>query len=112
MTPRGGKGKSIVAFAAGAFLGAGITLLLAPKSGERMRRDIRRVGQKALNRTQALRLELSRSLDNMADDVWEELQAKLDSGRNWTDSTISEIQNALSVGKDFIRNEIDKVRGK
>jgi gas vesicle protein len=109
MTSRSESTNTIAALAVGVFIGAGIALFLAPKSGKGMRRDARRLGKKALNKTQALRLELSRSIDNIADTVWERLQEDMDRGRDWTENTLSEVQRALEAGKDFIRGEIDKV---
>ena len=110
MTASDQKENTIVAFAAGALLGAGVALLLAPQSGKKTRRDVRRLGKKALNKTQALRLELSRSIDSMADDVWERVREEMDRGRDWTESTVAEVQRALEAGRDFIRAEIDKVK--
>lgn len=110
MTPKDQKGNNIVAFTVGAFIGAGIALFLAPQSGKKTRRDVGRLGKKALNKSQALRLELSRSIDNMADGVWERLQEELERGRDWTQDTIADVQRALEAGKDFIGREIDKVR--
>jgi gas vesicle protein len=111
MAPKERKENSVFAFAVGVFLGAGIALLLAPQSGERVRRDIRRMGKKALNKTQALQLELSRSIDNMADDVREKLQAEMNRGREWTENTLAEVRKVLDAGKEYIRGEIDKIKG-
>jgi gas vesicle protein len=111
MAPKKGNGNTVVAFAVGTFVGAGIALLLAPQSGEKTRRDVRRIGKKAMNITQELRSELSRAIDNMADSVWDTLQEDFERGRGWTENTLSEVQRALDGGRDFIRGEIDKIRG-
>jgi gas vesicle protein len=110
MTPRGGNRNTVVVFAVGAIIGAGIALLLAPESGEEVRRDVRRLGKKALNKTQALRAELNRSIDKIADAVWDRLQEDFERGREWTENTLSGVQRALESGKEFIRDEIDKIR--
>jgi gas vesicle protein len=111
MTSKDQKGNTLLAFAVGALMGAGITVLLAPQSGKKTRRDLRRMGQKAMNKTEALRLELSRSIDNMADEVWDGLQNEIDRGRDWSEKKVSEFQRAIEAGKDFIRGEINKVKG-
>jgi gas vesicle protein len=111
MTPRRGNANTVVAFAVGAFIGAGIALLLAPESGEEMRRDVRRFGKKALNKIQKIRMEVGRSIDNMAEAVWDTVQKDFDRGRDWTESTLAEVQRALDGGKEFIRGEIGKIRG-
>ena len=110
MTAGDEKRNTAAAFIVGGLVGAVIALLLAPKSGAGMRRDIRRFGEKAVDKTQALRLELSRSIDKLADGVWERLQEDIAHGRDWTEHTLSEVQHALDAGKDFIRGEIDKIR--
>jgi gas vesicle protein len=112
MTSKDQNGHTMLAFTVGALIGAGITVLLAPQSGRKTRRNLRRMGQKAMNKTEALRLELSRSIDNMADEVWDGLQNEIDRGRDWTEKKVSEVQQAIEAGKDFIRGEIDKVKGK
>jgi gas vesicle protein len=109
MTSRDGKQDAIIAFTAGALIGAGIALFLTPKTGKQMRGDVRRLGKKALNKTQALRSELHRSINTLANEVWEKLQEDIDHGREWTEETLSEVLRALDAGKDFIRGEIEKV---
>lgn len=111
MAPKNEKANTLLAFTVGSVLGAGIALLLAPQSGEQTRRDVRRMGKKALDKTQALRTELSDSIDTMADEVWERVREEIDRGREWTDNNIRDLQRALDSGRDFIRGEIDKIRG-
>jgi len=110
MTSKDQKGNTLLAFTVGALMGAGITLLLAPQSGKKTRRDLRRMGQKALNKTEALRLELSQSIDNMADEIWDGLQNEIDRGRDWTEKKVGEVHRAIEAGKDFIRAEINKAK--
>ncbi len=109
MTSKGDKGTALIVFAVGTLLGAGIALLLAPQSGKKTRRDIRRMGKRALNKAEELRSELSHSVDNLADAVWERLQEDVERGRDWTEQTLSEVKRALDSGKDFIRGELSKV---
>jgi gas vesicle protein len=97
------------AFIIGGLFGAGIALLLAPQSGARTRRDIRRVGEKAANMTQAARTEIGRSIDNLTDGVLDKLQEEFDRGREWTEDAVAQLQKAINSGKEFIRGEIDKI---
>jgi gas vesicle protein len=105
------KTNTILALTLGAAIGAAVALLLAPQSGKKTRRDIGRFGEKALDQTQAIRKELFNSIDRMANDVWDKVQHDFDRGRNWTEKSISDVQNVLDKGKKFIHAEIEKVRG-
>jgi gas vesicle protein len=103
--------NTLLALAIGAFAGAGIALLFAPQSGKETRRDVRRLGRKALDKTQSLREELCGSIENMAQEVWDKVQEDLDQGRKWTGKSFEELQRVLNSGRDYIRDGIDKIRG-
>jgi gas vesicle protein len=105
------KTDMLLALAVGALAGAGIALLFAPQSGERTRRDIRRLGRKVLDKSQKLRVELCDSIDHMADEVWEKVQKDFNHGRKWTEKSVNDMQEVLDSGRDFIRDGIDKIRG-
>ncbi len=110
MAPKNGNKNIVLALAIGAFAGAGIALLFAPQSGEETRRDVRRLGRKALDKSQALREELCSSIDHMADEIWEKVQQDLDQGRKWTEQSFAELQRILNSGRDYIRDGIEKIR--
>jgi gas vesicle protein len=111
MASKNGNKNTILAFAIGAAAGAGIALLFAPQSGQETRRDVRRLGKKALDKTQFIREELCSSIDHMADDVWEKVQQDLKQGRKWTEKSFAELQRVLDSGRDYIRDGIDRIRG-
>ena len=111
MAPKHGNTNTILAFTLGALAGAGIALLLAPQSGKKTRRDMHHLGKKALIKTQSLREDLGNSIENFADEVWEKVQEDLDRGREWTEKSIADLQRAFDSGKEYIRNEIEKIRG-
>lgn len=111
MAPKSGNKNTLLALAVGAFAGAGIALLFAPQSGKETRRDVRRLGKKALDKTQSLRTELCGSIDRMADEVWDKVRQDLDNGRKWTEKSFAELQRVLNSGRDYIRDGIDKIRG-
>jgi gas vesicle protein len=111
MASKNEKTNTIFALAVGAIFGAGVALLFAPQSGKKTRRDVRRFGERALDKTQELRNEACTSIDNFAEEVWGKVQDDFDRGRKWTEQSISDIQKALDTGKRFIHDEIDKIRG-
>jgi gas vesicle protein len=102
--------NTLLALAVGAVAGAGIALLLAPQSGKKTRRDIRRAGKKALDKADSIRVELLDSVNNMADEIWEKVQKDLDQGRKWTEKSLGDLQSVLNSGRDYIRDGIDKIR--
>ena len=110
MAAKKGNTDTLLALAVGAFVGAGIALLFAPQSGKQTRRDVRRLGEKALDKTQTLRTEICNSIDNMADEVWNKVQEDFDQGRKWTQKTFTDLQKILNTGKDYIQDGIDKIR--
>jgi gas vesicle protein len=103
------KSHLATAFVIGSILGAGIALLFAPQSGRKTRRDIRRAGQKAANKAEALRIELSQSVDDLATDISEKIQQEYGRGVDWTDTKVQEVRNTLDRGRDFISNELNKI---
>lgn len=56
-------------FLAGGLVGAGIALLYAPQSGQRTRKELRRMGHRAVERTQDLQESVTNQLDRLADDL-------------------------------------------
>jgi gas vesicle protein len=102
--------NTTTALLAGALLGAGIALLLAPQSGRKTRRNIRQFAERARNKAEAAQIELKRSLDNIVGDIAEKIQDRLDDGMDWTDSKISELQHALEATRKFVSDEIDKIQ--
>ena len=111
MAPKNGNTNTLLAFTVGALAGSVIALLLAPQSGQRTRRDVRRLGEKALDKADSLRKNMCDSVNDMADDVWEKVQEDLNRGREWTENSFAELQKVLNSGKDYIRDGIDKIRG-
>ncbi len=109
MSKSNDKRDIAAAFIVGGLFGAGIALLLAPQSGARTRRDIRRLGEKAMNMTQAARLEITRAIDNLADGVWDKLEEEINRGREWTEDVVSQLHRAMDSGREYIRGEIDKI---
>lgn len=111
MAPKNENTNTLLALVVGALAGASIALLLAPQSGEKTRRDIRRLGGKALDKTQSIRKDLSNSIEDFTDGIWEKVQDDLDRGREWTEKSIADLGRALEAGKKFINTEIDKIKG-
>jgi len=102
--------NSAAAFVAGALLGAGVALLLAPQSGRKTRRDLSRFAEKTRNKVEAAQIELRHTIDNIVGDAAERIEQGLNRGFDWTDSKIAELQRALDEGSKFIQGEIEKIQ--
>jgi gas vesicle protein len=98
------------AFIAGAMLGAGVALLLAPQSGRRTRRDLSHLAEKTRNRVEAAQIALRRSIENIVGDASERIEEGLSRGIDWTDGKIAELQRALDAGRKFVQGEIEKIQ--
>ena len=102
--------NSAAVFIAGALLGAGVALLLAPQSGRKTRRDLSHLAEKTRNKVEAAQLELRHSIDNIVEDAAERIEEGLNRGIDWTDSKVAELQRALDAGRKFIQGEIEKIQ--
>jgi gas vesicle protein len=98
------------AFIAGAMLGAGVALLLAPQSGRKTRRDLSHFAEKTGNKVRAAQMELRHSIENIVGDAAERIDEGLNRGIDWTEGKIAELQRALDAGRKFIQGEIEKIQ--
>ena len=102
--------NTAAALIVGALLGAGAALLLAPQSGCKTRRDIRRFAEKAGDKVGAARAELQHSINITIRDVEKKLQEGLARGMDWTDSKIVDLRQALEAARKSIAGEIEKIQ--
>ena len=100
--------NTAAALFAGALVGAGVALLLAPQSGRKTRRDIRQFADRVGEKAEAARIELQRSIDTIIEDVEAKLREGVAGGMDWTESKIAELQRALDEARKSIAKEIGK----
>ena len=93
-----------LAFVAGAMIGAGIALVLAPQSGRKTRRLIR-------TRSRQVQAEMSRWLADVGDDVSEKLDETVEIGRTWSDARAKQVRQALETARDQIREQVSRIVG-
>ena len=110
MEIRNGKLQTVGSFLVGGLVGAGIAFLFAPQSGKRTRRELRHFGRKVLNRSEAIGIDVRHSIDNLVDDVVEQLQRGMDFGRNVTERTRRDLQNAVGSGKAYLQEGVHRMR--
>lgn len=109
MTERGSVGTSVAAFVIGGIVGAGIALIFAPHSGTRTRRQIRRIGQRALSKAEEAQAQVRGAVEDLVDDLHEKLDDEIESVREWSDNRIRDLQRAFDSGKNLIKEEIGKI---
>jgi len=78
----------LVPFLVGGLVGAGVALLLAPKSGKELRKDIK----------------------DLASDTREKVTTTIDKGKDLYEETKSAVMNAIEAGKTAYTEEREKVR--
>ncbi len=78
----------LLPFVIGGLVGAGVALLLAPKSGKELRKDI----------------------SDLASDTREKIGVTIDKGKELYEGSRSAVKNALDAGKSAFIEERDKIR--
>ncbi len=81
-----GERSILVPFLVGGVIGAGLALLLAPKSGEALRKDIR----------------------DIASNTREKVTAMVDTGRNLYDESRASVKGAIDAGKQAFVEERER----
>jgi len=110
MAHTNGNARAALYFVAGGLVGAGLALILAPQSGRRTRRDLRHLGVKALNGAESIRTDVRHSVENWMEEFSETLKDVVSQGREWSDATRLQAQQALEIGKQHIEREIEKFK--
>lgn len=104
------NGNTAAVLIAGVLLGAGVTLLFAPQSGRKTRRDIRRFAEMAGDKAGAARAELQHSINLTVRDVEKRLQEGLAHGMDWTDNKIVNLRRVLEAARKSIAGEIENIQ--
>jgi gas vesicle protein len=106
MELRNRKLQTVGTLLIGGAVGAGIALLFAPQSGRRTRRDLSHLGQKAINKSAAIGMDVRHSFDHLIDGVSDRFR----DGMHWTGKAGREMQSAIGSGKSYLHERISKMR--
>jgi gas vesicle protein len=90
---------------AGAFLGAGIALLLAPQSGKDTRKDIVRYAKKARNGAEGVVEEFTDTVSGMVDAVGEKAEDILDKGKDLALDAKKDLIGAIAEGQKKLEKQ-------
>jgi len=110
-------GGQVGTFFVGALLGAGLALLLAPKSGEEMQQELkmqaRKLREAAEDRVREAQRQLEDRLDQAREGVqlrFEEVREAMDTGRSAAVEARSELERKLERSKAAYRAGIEAAR--
>lgn len=90
--------KMAVMMVMGGIIGAGIALLLAPKSGRETREDISRRAKKVKSQTEETVDELSKNISEMVDTITKKTDDLLDSGKSIAGSARKDLIGLIEEG--------------
>ena len=103
-----GVGTGALLLTAGAMIGAGAALLLAPQSGKDTRKDIARYAKKAKRGAEGVVGEFTDSVSGMVEAVGDKAEDILGKGKDLTLETKKELIGAIEEG----RKQLDRQRVK
>lgn len=100
---------ALVAVTAG-LIGASVALLLAPQSGRKTRRKLRRAGQDVARRGELFCEDLNDNIREFVEDLEELGNRGMNRGREAGSRVYSEIIDSLETGGEAIYRQIDRLR--
>ena len=101
-----GKRRDVgVALLAGTLIGVGLGILFAPQSGQKTRRDMRRLGERAMEKAESFQDDLRESLDGMIEDVCGVTREALEKGRKVAEEKKDEALERIDRAVDFLEDQ-------
>ncbi len=98
--------------AVGAIIGAGVAILLAPKTGEETRDLLREKGTDLARRAQERGTEFARRAQESMGEAQGKAQEFLGRGKEIVEEKSAQLRAAFEAGRGAMREEISKLRGK
>jgi len=96
----------------GAIIGAGVALLLAPKTGEETRELLKEKGVDFARRAQDRGSEFARRAQETVGEAQVKAQEVLGRGKEVMEEKSAQLRAAFEAGRSAMREEISKLRGK
>jgi gas vesicle protein len=94
---------------AGAILGAGVALLLAPQSGRETRRDITRYARKTSRKLEGVAGDVAESVAEMADAVEEKAEELLEKGKDLSKESREAVITVFNEGQERLGRQRDRL---
>ena len=95
-----GAGTVLLSFLAGAAVGAGVALLIAPKTGEELRGKIKTLADDAIDK-----------IKDYTTEAQDKIKTTLEDGKELFNEKKAIISSAIEAGKEAIDREREKVKG-
>lgn len=99
--------KILAGLVVGAILGAGLSLLFAPQSGKRTRKDIARFARKTKDKAEELASDLMESLSDLADEISDKTSEAISKGKGLTADAKKEILKAIERQKEKVEKLLE-----
>lgn len=93
------KPAGVGSFILGLAVGAGLALLLAPRTGKETRRDLGRRAREVGDQAQELVSELTESVGNTFQQAKDQVEGRIDAARNAVDLKRRQVSNAVDAGR-------------
>ena len=101
--------ESVAPFLIGLALGAGAALLLAPRSGEATRRDIRRRALRVRRAAENVATEVTDTVVDTFQDARRRVEDQIDSARHVIDIKRQQVQRAMEAGRAAAQEARDEL---
>lgn len=110
MAPRGnGFVAGILLLTAGAFLGAGAALLLAPKSGKSTRKELNRYARKAISEAEGVVEDVAGTVTGVVSAVGDRAEDILDKGKDLAHGAKTDLIGAIESGQKRVEKQITRL---
>lgn len=106
---RRGGSRSLLLFLTGGFVGAAISLLYAPLSGEKTRQYLRIQTERARSKARHLTESIKENVEHMVDEIKETTDKIIEEGIELTKEKKAEILAAIEAGKEAMEEERKKI---
>lgn len=95
-----GVGVVLLSFLAGAAVGAGVALLVAPKSGEELRGKIKNLADDAIDK-----------IKEYTSEAQEKIKSTIEDGKGLINEKKSILSSAIEAGKEAMEREKERLKG-
>ena len=102
--------RSLLIFLAGGLIGAGLSLLYAPMSGEKTREYLRTQTEWAKTKSRNLSEGLKEKVDHLIDELKETTERIVKEGKELTQEKKVELLAAIEAGKKAMEEEKEKLK--
>jgi gas vesicle protein len=94
---------------AGAVLGAGVALLVAPQSGRQTRKDIARQVKKTRRKVEGVAGEFADSVTSMVDSIEKKAEELLDQGKDLAKDSKEAVLEVVEEGQERLARQRDRL---